>query len=92
MNCNDIEQILDDGNFASLGAAERARAAAHLAACRNCAVEWEVHARMVTTEIPAPPAGPPGSFRAGGPRRPDAPRPTRGKLRLRRPRSRRRDA
>jgi hypothetical protein len=56
MNCTDIERLLDDGHLERLGAAEHAAADAHLATCRDCALEWQAHARMAATAIPAMPA------------------------------------
>lgn len=56
MNCQDIMRILDDRDIGALGEAERREVAAHLAACPDCARDWEIHQRLSAAAIPPMPA------------------------------------
>ena len=52
MNCQGIARVLDDGRVEALTAAELEEIEAHLATCTECAGDWEIDARIRTTEIP----------------------------------------
>lgn len=56
MNCQDIARILDEQEVDGLLAAEHSDVLAHLATCRECARDWQVHARLSQVGIPAVPA------------------------------------
>jgi hypothetical protein len=57
MNCGDIAEILDDRNIGALGDAERSEVEAHLAACPDCARDWELHAAFAALPDMREPAG-----------------------------------
>ncbi len=56
MNCQDIARILDEQEVDSLLAEERSGVHAHLATCRDCARDWQIHAQLLGVTIPAVPA------------------------------------
>jgi hypothetical protein len=49
MNCQEITQLLDDGDIRNVPPAQRRELDAHLAGCANCAAEWRVQERIVMT-------------------------------------------
>lgn len=57
MNCQEITDLLDDGDIGRMTDAERSEVEAHLFACSNCAAEWKMHQRLVTGFAPPLPAG-----------------------------------
>jgi hypothetical protein len=57
MNCQDIARILDDQDIGRLTGEEQQAVNMHLAACHECAHEWDVHAQLSAATIPAMPQG-----------------------------------
>jgi len=57
MNCQDIARLLDEKQVDELLADEQSSARVHLATCRDCARDWQIHAQLSNTVIPAVPAG-----------------------------------
>jgi hypothetical protein len=57
MNCSDIAEILDNRNVEQLGAAERQDVESHLAACPECARDWELHAAFCALTDMREPSG-----------------------------------
>lgn len=55
MNCQDIAHLLDEREVEGLLAAEQAGVRAHLATCRDCARDWQIHAQLLEEAIPAVP-------------------------------------
>jgi hypothetical protein len=53
MNCQDVARILDDEDIARLSDDEQHALKLHLAFCPDCARDWELHAQMSATRIPA---------------------------------------
>lgn len=63
MNCQDISHALDDRDIGALSAAQRREFDAHLAACPDCAQDWELHQRMMAVATPEMPAALPAQVR-----------------------------
>jgi len=57
MNCQDIGEILDNGDIDRLDEAVRRGVAAHTSGCASCAREWELNARLALLPHIAQPAG-----------------------------------
>jgi hypothetical protein len=53
MNCQDIARILDDQDIAALSAVDQQQAKLHLASCHECARDWELHAQLAASVMPA---------------------------------------
>lgn len=57
MNCNEISTLLDDGDIARLDSPLQRKIAAHLAACADCAMDWEIQERLrQLSDLPMPAA------------------------------------
>jgi hypothetical protein len=56
MNCRDLDHLVANRPFASLGEAERREGEAHATACRHCAPTWVAYARLATVRVPPMPA------------------------------------
>jgi hypothetical protein len=56
MNCQDISRAMDDRDIGALGEAGRREFDAHLAACADCARDFDVHVRLAATPTPPLPA------------------------------------
>jgi len=54
MNCQELTELLDNGDLRHLAGARRREVDAHLAGCPDCAAEWRVQIRIATTPIPPP--------------------------------------
>lgn len=70
MNCRDIARLLDDEDVRALPAAVHSDVQAHLATCRECARDWQIHAQLAEMPIPALPAGLRAQFMARAAQRP----------------------
>ncbi|HUG73700.1 MAG TPA: zf-HC2 domain-containing protein, partial [Steroidobacteraceae bacterium] len=55
MNCQDIAQILDDGDTRRLDTGLRRAVEAHIAGCPECARDWHNHDHLTTRSLPAMP-------------------------------------
>lgn len=64
MNCQDIADILDDGNVARLDLAQRRDIEAHLTGCADCARDWRLHGAFAALPDMPVPAGFAGRCRA----------------------------
>lgn len=57
MNCQELTQLLDDGDIRNLPPAKRRELDAHLSGCAECAAEWRVQERIVIAPVPRTPPG-----------------------------------
>lgn len=56
MSCQDMARMLEEQEVDGLLAIEQPAVQAHLAACRDCARDWQIHARLSAVTIPSVPA------------------------------------
>lgn len=56
MNCQDIARILDERGVDHLLSGHQDDVQAHLATCRDCTRDWQIHAELSKAAIPAVPA------------------------------------
>jgi hypothetical protein len=57
MNCQELMQLLDDGDIRTVPPAKRRELDAHLSQCPDCAAEWRVQERIVMTPAMWMPTG-----------------------------------